>query len=226
MSKARPLRGEGTRDALIQAGIEIFGRDGFHAASSRSLAAAAGVNQALIGYHFGSKHGLYLAVFEHVTAQLADQLVPVATRVGVEIAAIEHSSGKREARCIDAMETLMFTMLQLLSQPQTAGWAKLIVREQQEPTEAFDILYDGMMGRMLGVLTRLVALAGALDERSQEARLCALTLVGQVLVFRVANAALQRHLGWHEGIGSAELNAIRTQLRINLESRFGRRGKS
>ncbi|HET6470821.1 MAG TPA: TetR family transcriptional regulator, partial [Pseudomonadales bacterium] len=42
-------RGDQTREALIDAAIEIFGRDGFRAASTRSIADAAGVNQALIG---------------------------------------------------------------------------------------------------------------------------------------------------------------------------------
>ena len=63
MAKASPKveRGDITREAFIQAAIEIFGRDGFHAASTRAIAERAGANQALIGYHFRGKLGLYKA---------------------------------------------------------------------------------------------------------------------------------------------------------------------
>ena len=57
-------RGDQTRSALIKAALAEFADKGFHAASTRLIAQSAQVNQALIGYHFGSKEGLYLAVLE------------------------------------------------------------------------------------------------------------------------------------------------------------------
>ncbi|HEX6141368.1 MAG TPA: TetR family transcriptional regulator, partial [Geminicoccaceae bacterium] len=55
--RARGERGEATRERLLLAAIDVFGRRGFEA-STRELAGAAGVNLAAIPYHFGSKHGL------------------------------------------------------------------------------------------------------------------------------------------------------------------------
>lgn len=54
------------RDKLLSAGTELFAVQGFASVSIRELATAAGVNSALISYHFGGKAGLYEAV---VTAQ-------------------------------------------------------------------------------------------------------------------------------------------------------------
>ena len=54
------------RDELLSAGTELFAVQGFAGVSIRELATAAGVNSALISYHFGGKAGLYEAV---VTAQ-------------------------------------------------------------------------------------------------------------------------------------------------------------
>ena len=54
------------RDKLLSAGTEVFAVQGFAGVSIRELATAAGVNSALISYHFGGKAGLYEAV---VTAQ-------------------------------------------------------------------------------------------------------------------------------------------------------------
>jgi TetR/AcrR family transcriptional regulator, repressor for neighboring sulfatase len=52
------------RDALVDAGIELFSARGPGAVSVRQVAAAAGVNHALVFRHFGSKDGLVRAVFE------------------------------------------------------------------------------------------------------------------------------------------------------------------
>ena len=54
------------RDKLLSAGTELFAVQGFAGVSIRELATAAGVNSALLSYHFGGKAGLYEAV---VTAQ-------------------------------------------------------------------------------------------------------------------------------------------------------------
>ena len=54
------------REKLLVAGTELFALKGFAGVSIRELATAAGVNSALISYHFGGKEGLYEAV---VTAQ-------------------------------------------------------------------------------------------------------------------------------------------------------------
>ena len=54
------------REKLLAAGTELFAAKGFAGVSIRELATAAGVNSALISYHYGGKEGLYEAV---ITAQ-------------------------------------------------------------------------------------------------------------------------------------------------------------
>ena len=74
-------RGDATREALLVTAIEVFGREGFHAASTRAIAQEAAVNQALIGYHFRNKKGLYLAAFEHMAERIAERLGPAIAAV-------------------------------------------------------------------------------------------------------------------------------------------------
>ncbi|MFI7276890.1 TetR/AcrR family transcriptional regulator [Streptomyces sp. NPDC049879] len=50
-----------TRQRLIDGAIETIRRQGVAAASARTIAATAGVNQALVFYHFGSVHELLTA---------------------------------------------------------------------------------------------------------------------------------------------------------------------
>jgi len=59
-----------TRDQLLEAAQELFSQRGFHAASVRDIAAAAGTTAAAINYHFGSKDGLIRAVLAHAAAPL------------------------------------------------------------------------------------------------------------------------------------------------------------
>jgi AcrR family transcriptional regulator len=59
---SRPKRT--TKDKLMDAAEKLFARKGFHGASLRDITTAAGVDLALVNYHFGSKHGLLTAVME------------------------------------------------------------------------------------------------------------------------------------------------------------------
>lgn len=60
----RPRDGnpEETRQEILRAAAEAFAACGFVGATTRAVAARAGVNVATLHYHFGSKVGLYRAV--------------------------------------------------------------------------------------------------------------------------------------------------------------------
>src|SRR5688572_20090671 len=51
-----------TRDALIAAGTELFAERGYDGVPVWAIAQKAGVNKAMISYHFGGKRKLYLAI--------------------------------------------------------------------------------------------------------------------------------------------------------------------
>jgi AcrR family transcriptional regulator len=53
-----------TKDKLMDAAEKLFAKKGFHAASLRDITMAAGVDLALVNYHFGSKNGLLAAVLD------------------------------------------------------------------------------------------------------------------------------------------------------------------
>src|SRR3546814_11568024 len=69
----------------------------------------------------------------------------------------------------------------ILLEEEAGRWARFIMREQADPTRAFEILYGSVMKRVLGLVAALVGrLTGSpADEESQTAR--ALHLVGPVL---------------------------------------------
>ena len=87
MSALAPLpaspRSDATRAALVAAGLDLFGRRGFEATSTREIAAAAGVNLAAIAYHFGSKDGLRLACADFIAARTLAENMEIFERAEV-----------------------------------------------------------------------------------------------------------------------------------------------
>jgi len=60
--RARRRDAAGTREALLAAGTELFAERGYEGVPVSAIAQNAGVNKAMINYHFGGKRKLYLAI--------------------------------------------------------------------------------------------------------------------------------------------------------------------
>src|SRR6185503_19395543 len=76
-SEAHPKHGAGrrrdaarTRDALIAAGTGLFAEHGYDGVPVAAIADKAGVNKAMINYHFGGKRNLYLAIVSATFAEI------------------------------------------------------------------------------------------------------------------------------------------------------------
>lgn len=52
------------KDYILDVAERIFSEKGFDGASTRLISGEAGVNMAMLNYYFGSKEGLFLAIFE------------------------------------------------------------------------------------------------------------------------------------------------------------------
>src|ERR1700754_3674601 len=57
-------RGDETRHRIFDAAVELFGEYGFDGASTRDIAARAGVNAPALQYYFENKEGVYRACVE------------------------------------------------------------------------------------------------------------------------------------------------------------------
>lgn len=209
-----------TREALLAAALEVFGRDGFHAASTRAISEAAGVNQALIAYHFGSKEGLYLAVFETITQTMNELIGPIHARIQAEIDNLNGSTPQGRRACLEYLDQMLGGAIAMFSQPSALGWTRMVMREQQDPGDAFEIFYGGIYRDMLDSFTGLMGKLTGQPPEAEATRIQALNVMGQLMMFMVGRATALRHLGWQE-IGAAELGAVRREIRIGLYQRFG-----
>src|SRR3546814_3546107 len=115
---------------------------------------------------------------------------------------------------IEAVLTILDRLAQVLVNEESAPWARFIVREQMRPTEAFDILYEKLMGEMPRHLSSLVHYIGGGRYTPAEARMTAMALMGQAFIFRFARAALYRAMDWSE-VTAEGAAAIRQTIRAH-----------
>ncbi|MGN6620402.1 MAG: CerR family C-terminal domain-containing protein [Sphingomonas sp.] len=168
-------------DRLLETAVREFGQKGLEGASTRGIAAAAGTAMSSITYHYGGKEGLYLAAADYIAAQMED----------VSAGAIPDRDAESPAEARTAIQTTLARMIDKMADKQAAPWSLFIVREQMNPTEAFDRIYAGPMGRMMEALVDLVCVATGRHEGSA-ARVAVITLFGQVLAMRAARATCAR----------------------------------
>jgi AcrR family transcriptional regulator len=70
-----------TKEKLLDAAEKLFARQGFHGTSLREITGEAGVDLALVNYHFGGKKPLFAAVLERRGAVLNEERLRRLTQV-------------------------------------------------------------------------------------------------------------------------------------------------
>ncbi|MDP5279662.1 CerR family C-terminal domain-containing protein [Sphingomonas sp. DG1-23] len=192
---------------LLDTAIDQFGRLGFEGASTRDIARASGTAMSSITYHFGGKQGLYLAAAEHIAAAIrALQSESVARAV----AAGRESGGA----ATEALAAILDGLAQMMLRPETEAWSRFIIREQQFPTEAFDILFAKAMQPILDAFIELIGRARP-DLARRDAVAMAILLFGQAMVLRAGRAAVCRALQVDQ-IDDGTAALLRARLRANV----------
>jgi AcrR family transcriptional regulator len=72
MARALAVKAE-TGTIVLEAAKKVLRQNGYSKLSTRDVAAAASVPLSQIHYHFGSKQGMVLALFEYLNSQLLDR---------------------------------------------------------------------------------------------------------------------------------------------------------
>jgi AcrR family transcriptional regulator len=198
-------------DILLQCALDLFGRHGFDGTSTRAIARAAGKPMSAITYHFGGKQELYIAVARHLSEQIAQQIAPAVA------AATAAGDADSPADTRNRIRLVFATFMTILVRPESAAWARYIVREQMDPTPAFDELYKAPMGPMLAHVSAMLRRLSGDRLGAEEARVRAIAMFGQALVFRVARALVLRGNGWDD-VGEAEAETIRAVVLSQVDA--------
>jgi len=186
-SKRQPID-----ERLLDTAIDHFGRYGLNGASTRAIASAAGTMMSSITYHFGGKQGLYLAAARHIAERITERM---GSALASSEAAMADQAGRDEA--IAAMLAIVERFAEIMVHPESEPWARFIVREQMDPSEAFDVLFE-TFGPVAGRVAAHIVQISEGRVSPSDARLRVIAIVGQVLAYRTARAALLRLMDWDE----------------------------
>jgi AcrR family transcriptional regulator len=198
---------------LIDAGLEIFGTYNLEGATTRQLAEHAGVNQAAIPYYFGGKEGLYVAVIQYLFRTNFAIVGPV-------VAALEKNLATKKVTRDEALallKKLLGAMAEMiLTRKASSTWARIIMREQMQPTQAFSQIYDNGIRRVHETVSALLAII--LDKKPTDQRLVlrAHMVVGQVFIFLAGRETIRRRLNL-TGYSDKEVKEIRQALEEQLD---------
>lgn len=209
-------RGDLTRRALIDAAIKVFARDGFHAASTRELANAADVNLALINYYFKGKQGLYLAAFEVITSQMKSEIALVDEKIRLCLERYDWSAldmNRRKEILLPVLLEMATAFLKLLTSDKTNDWAQLIMREQQQPTAAFEYVFSTLIRPLLAQIIKMIKILRNADE--EEAAMISFSIFGLLVVWRVGRTGILRRMNW-TAIGEEELQKVLPIMHRNI----------
>lgn len=192
----KPVPPPDARQRLISAGIDLFGQKGRDGVSTREVAKAAGVNIAGIAYHFGGKDQLHLACAEHIAKT-------IQSGIGANLVALPDG-----LPALDRLKRTIAGIAQfMLGTPGTASFARFVLREQMDPSPAFEVLYAHVMEPMHRRLCRLWSEATGDGPETEATRLRVFTILSPLLFFRMAEAGATRRMGWR-AMGPAQIAAI------------------
>lgn len=200
------------REKLLAAGVKIFALYGFEGASTRQLAKEAGVNISAILYYFNGKEGFYAAVL----AQIAQMAQGAMQERALKIRAALTGGNPTPAECREFLHGFMEGLTRfLLSEKATAHMGRIFIREQMDPTPAFDGLYETTIKPMHETVTALVARLTGLS--GAEAVLAAQSLIGQAIIFKTHREVALRRTGWKD-YGEKEVGRVIALVRRQTDA--------
>src|SRR5437016_625973 len=166
--RARRRDAAATRDALLTAGGELFAERGYDGVPVTAIAQRAGVNKAMINYHFGGKRKLYLAIVSVTFAEIV---------AGVE----KPAESRRPAP--EVLRELIAAVGEMATR-RHPHFCTMMLREVVAGGEHLDPELLDKPARILGAVQRIVA-RGVRDGdlRPVDPLLTHLSLVGSLVFF-------------------------------------------
>lgn len=199
---------EDTRGRLLRAALAVFARRDFDAVSVRAIVDLAGANVSAVSYHFGGKQGLYLATAAYLAERLQMTLQPLLDDIGKRLPTCRRDDARQMLRML--IHGLLNNLMREDLADDAAGF---VLREQLQPTAAFDVLFDRLMLPMQQTFQHLLVRLLPADEQPDQRQQILMThaLMGQILAFRTARTTALRRLGQAQ-LSARDVDEIAEQI--------------
>lgn len=202
-------RGDETRRRIIDVAIQLFGERGFDGASTREIAAAAGVNAPALQYYFDNKEGLYLACVEHIIEDMRMVFDPVMQRADAALRA-----NAPVGELIAAFVVIYGVIIDsVLAQPQATRRHLFLTREfnTEEPTVARMLLEKKLRRPFNKTCLELLSRISGVPANSPVTRIRMMSLKGQILPLNHARCLALEALGWTK-LDAAKIALVKATL--------------
>ena len=197
LEKAREAPGS-TKARILGAAEEVFAARGFPGASTREIAARAGVNISSLHYHWESKETLYFAVFRNIFDRIVDLL---RNTLGPLLA--------RQASRDAAVTVAMYQLFDFFA--DNPNVPKLLVRRIMEDEEVEGGIERDILLPAWGVFSQWLDRLGARPVSELDSRLFMLSIHSVMLVYLLDSGAYRSLLG-----GSVRAEPLRGRVREHV----------
>ena len=178
-TSVQPVASDQTRTRLIDAAGEMFAELGFHHTTVRQICQRAGANIAAINYHFRDKTGLYTEVVRQSMQ---------AARLDVVSAAFDqHASPEQILRAV------IRARLESLRSLDLSDWHfRIFAHELAKPSPAMNIVVNEAIRPLYSRMCTLLGSMLRLPPDHEKTRLCAHSIIGQILFYAFARPVITR----------------------------------
>ncbi len=179
MPPQRGIASERTRERLIDAAGEMFAELGFHHTTVRQICNRAGANIAAVNYHFRDKTGLYTEVVRQSMR---------AAKLDAVRAAFDQNAPPEEI-----LRAVIKTRLESLRGLDLGDWHfRIFAHELAKPTPAMNVVVNEAIRPLYLRMCKLIAVILKLPPGHQKTRLCAHSIIGQILFYAFAAPVISR----------------------------------
>jgi AcrR family transcriptional regulator len=208
-------RGEETRARIINTALRVFGEEGFNKASTRQIAAVAGVNPPALQYYFGGKEGLHRACAQHIIDRMLSIVSPALT-----LARQIKRPAQRE-QAIDALCAVLDAMADGLVAAGSESWSRFITRGKADGAgPAIGMLRQNIGLPILQTVAHLIAVVTDGDPTDEITRLKAAAILGQVSTFHTNRESTMEAMKWAD-FDVPKLQMIKKVIREHTRAILG-----
>jgi AcrR family transcriptional regulator len=174
-----PVHSAATRQKLVDSAGPIFAEKGYYSATVREICKRAGANVAAVNYHFKDKLGLY----EEVLVQCKRAAHVDQMRVALD------QTGSPE----DILRDVIRARVQGLRKNAMPNWQlRIFAHELADPTPALSRMINRVSRPIYDRMLELIAKIIGMPPRDVKTRLCAHSVMGQILFYVFAGPILER----------------------------------
>jgi AcrR family transcriptional regulator len=176
-----------TRERLLEKAEMLFAQKGFHAIGVRDITSAAQCNMASVNYHFSNKMNLYLEVFR-------SRWIP-RERLMYEAfeASVDSINDPTREQIIQALAKAYLEGP--LTDEEFRRHRQLIVRELNNPTEAFELVADQTLRPLFNKLYGLLKGVSQDHVNGENLSFDIMSIFGIILYFNYSRPMISRITG-------------------------------